>query len=194
MPELKVCGVTSPRDAWLAVEAGAIYVGVIIDAEAPLLVTPEEAKDIASVLPGHVKVVGVVDARKPLNLEVILRSGVKVVQLHWATPATFLRALELLEPYDVSVAVAPTEPSAFKYKGAEYILWDKKDFEGKFASWGSRWAKVGVAGKIAPDNVKAIVYTFKPDLIDVSSGVEVAPGVKDPSKVMKVAEVIGLAL
>jgi len=194
LPELKVCGVTNPEDAEVAVEAGASYVGVIIDAPSPRLVGPEAARDVASVLPSHVKPVGVVDARKPLDLDKVLNSGVKVVQLHWGDESSFLRAKLLLEGYGVSVAVAPLRATPFKYAGAEYVLWDKKSFEEKFVSWGARWTKVGVAGKVTPENVKEVVALFKPDLIDVSSGVEVKPGVKDPEKVMKVAEVIGLAL
>ena len=191
---LKVCGVTRPEDAELAVEVGASYVGIIVDAKSPRLVEPERARDVASVLPRHVKVVGVIDARKPLNLDLILNSGVNVVQLHWGNPETFLAARETLEGYGIRVAVAPERVSTFKYEGAEYVLWDKKDFEGKFHAWGIRWSVLGIAGKVNPENVKEIVSLFKPDLVDVSSGVEKEPGIKDPEKVKRVAEVIGLAV
>jgi len=191
---LKVCGVTRPEDAELAVEAGASYVGIIIGAKSPRLVSPERAKDIASVLPKHVKPVGVVDARKRLDLETVLNSGVTVVQLHWGSPESFLEAKEVLSPYGVSVAVAPERATPFKYEGAEYVLWDKKGWEEKFAFWGLRQGVAGIAGRITPDNVREVVAAFKPDLVDVSSGVEKEPGIKDPAKVRKVAEVIGLAL
>ncbi|NPA85046.1 MAG: phosphoribosylanthranilate isomerase [Crenarchaeota archaeon] len=185
---------TRAEDAELAVEVGASYVGMIIDAPSPRLIPPERARDVASVLPGHVKAVGVVDARKELDLERILNSGVSVVQLHWATPQSFVRARELLGGYGISVAVAPLEAGAFKYSGAEYVLWDKKDWESKFLFWGIRQGISGIAGKITPENVKEIISAFKPDLIDVSSGVEREPGIKDPEKVRRVAEVVGLAL
>ncbi len=191
---LKICGVTRPEDAELAVDVGALYVGVIIGARSPRFVDAGRARDIVSVLPRHVKAVGVVDARKELDLDKVLRSEVQVVQLHWGGPESFLKAKRVLEAYGISVAIAPESLSAFKYEGAEYVLWDKKTLEEKFGSWGLRYARVGVAGRITPENVKEIVSLFKPDLVDVSSGVEKEPGVKDPEKVRKVAEVIGLAL
>ncbi len=190
---LKVCGVTNADDAALAVEVGASYVGMIIDAESPRLVSPERAREIVSVLPNHVKPVGVVDARKELDLEKVLNSGVRVVQLHWANPGSYFKAKEALESYSISVAIAVNELSLWPKVKIEYALVDVKDLDGKLIAWGLRHLKpLGVAGKITPENVKEVVELTKPELVDVSSGVEKEPGKKDPSKLRALAEALGL--
>ena len=190
---LKVCGITNVEDALLAVEVGASYIGMIIDAESPRLIDTSVAKDIASVLPKHVKAVGVVDSRKKLDLEKILDSGVSVVQLHWATPSAYYEAKNTLEPYSINVAVAVTGLNLWPKVNVEYFLVDVKELEGKLISWAFRdKGIVGVAGKITPENVREVVELTKPDLVDVSSGVEAKPGKKDPEKLKALAEALGL--
>ena len=190
---LKVCGITNVEDASLAVEVGASYVGMIIDADSPRLIEANVAKEIVSILPKHVKAVGVVDSRRRLNLDKVLNSNVSVVQLHWATPRAYYEAKETLEPYSISVTVAVSELSLWPKVEAEYFLVDVKDLEGKLISWAFRdKGTVGVAGKITPENVKEVVELTKPDLVDVSSGVEAKPGKKDPEKLRSLAEALGL--
>jgi len=190
---LKVCGVTNVEDATLAVEVGASYVGMIIDAESPRLIDPQKAREIVSILPKHVKPVGVVDARKELDLEKVLDSGVRVVQLHWARPESYFKAKDALEPYSISVAIAVSELKMWPKVKVEYALIDVKDLDGKLIAWGMRHLRpLGVAGKITPENVREVVELTKPDLVDVSSGIEKEPGKKDPSKLKALAEALGL--
>ncbi|UXD22634.1 hypothetical protein IPA_06865 [Ignicoccus pacificus DSM 13166] len=196
--KVKICGVTNPKDAELAVEAGAHYVGVIIGAKSPRLIPPERSKEIASILPSHVKLVGVVDARKELDLDLILRSSVRVVQLHWASYQSYKRALELLKPYSVSVALASPSFKDWPLERleVEYLLVDVKDHEKKAEEVGRArpLAKtLGIAGGLNPNNLRDVLRGVKVDMVDVSSGVEKVKGKKDPEMVRAfVSSALGL--
>jgi len=192
---LKVCGVTNPADAELAVELGASYVGVIVGAKSPRLIDPQRASDIASVLPKHVKLVGVVDARKSLDLDVILNSDVEVVQLHWASYQAYSRAKGILEGYDISIALASQSFKGWPLERleTEYVLVDVKDHARKPEEVGRARALgdvVGVAGSLTPENVKAVINSVKVDMVDVSSGVEERPGKKDRRKLSEFARAV----
>ena len=192
---VKVCGVTNPEDAELVVEAGASYVGVIIDAASPRLIPPKRAFEVGSVLPRHVKLVGVVDARKPLDLDLVLNSGVEVVQLHWASYESYLSAEDLLKPYSISIALASPSFTGWPLEkvNVEYVLVDVKDHNKKPEEVGRARAlgsPVGVAGSLNPENVKEVVKTVKVDMVDVSSGVEERPGKKDPKKLREFVEAV----
>ncbi len=190
---LKICGITNVEDASLAVEYGASYIGMIIDARSPRLIDSRVARDIVSVLPKHVKAVGVVDARKKLDMDKILNSNVNVVQLHWAFPEAYFRAKDTLDHYSISVAIAIDELKLWPKIDVEYILIDVKSVEGKLIAWGFRdKGLLGVAGKITPENVREVVELTKPELVDISSGIELKPGKKDPSKLKALIEALGL--
>ncbi len=194
---LKVCGVTNVDDAIASVEVGALYVGMIIGAKSPRLIDPTRAKEISSSLPKHVKPVGVVDARKEPMLDVVLNSGVRVVQLHWATYESYLRWRDELKHYGISVALA--SPSfrdwPIERLDAEYVLVDVKDHQRKAEEVGRArklGIRVGVAGGLRPDNLSKVLKDLKVELVDVSSGVEREPGRKDLELLRRFAEeVIG---
>ncbi len=195
---LKICGVTNGDDALLAVEAGASYLGFIIDARSPRLVEPKTVRDIISTLPKHVKAVGVVDSRKELNLVRILESGVNVVQLHWSTPERYERVKDLLTSHGLGVALAVNSKARWlsgDFRGVEYLLVDVKDHSKKLEliGWFASFSPplLGVAGGLRVNNLSILKY-LKVDLVDVSSGVEARTGKKDPKLLREFARrVIG---
>ncbi|ALU12444.1 hypothetical protein EYM_03810 [Ignicoccus islandicus DSM 13165] len=198
---LKICGLTNEEDALLAVEVGALYLGFIIDAKSPRLVNPQIVRDIASIIPRHVKIVGVIDSRKEPNIDVILGSSVDIVQLHWAEPESYEKWRHLLSNYDIGIALAVNSQEGWtlnKIRDIEYLLIDVKNHNSKVTL--TTWFKflspplLGVAGGLRVENL-SILKELNVDLVDVSSGIESKPGKKDPVLMRMFAEkVIGLEL
>ena len=191
---LKVCGVTNEGDALLAIEAGALYIGFIIGAKSPRLVDPEIVREISSVFPRHVKAVGVVDARKALDLDLVLKSEVRVVQLHWATWERYEEVKEILANYGIGVALATNSNEGWplsKLIDVEYFLVDVKDHERKvqLVNWFRALSPpiLGVAGGLRVENLE-VLSGLKVDMVDVSSGIELRPGKKDPRLLRAFAE------
>ena len=195
---VKICGITSVDDGLLAARSGADAVGLVLWGGSPRAVDHETAREIADAMPPLVQRVGVfVDPLRDEVARAVDEIGLDVVQLHGnetpqfcrAVPARVLKAMRVGAGFDASVVDA--------YEGAVTgILLDTRA-EGMDAAPGGTgrtfdWTiaravreRVGylvLAGGLTPDNVAGAVATVKPDAVDVSSGVESAPGRKDPRR------------
>jgi phosphoribosylanthranilate isomerase len=196
--EVKFCGLTRASDAAVAAELGASYAGVIF-AGGPRERTPQEAAEIWSAVPPSVRRVGVFGRDVLTRLPAVLRSTpVDVVQLHGDPAAEELQAVRALFSGEVW-AVARTEGAALPstlplyFASADGVVLDAKvsgqlggtgvafDWHGVAAALqalrGS--AKLVVAGGLRAANVAEAVRILHPTVVDVSSGVESAPGIKD---------------
>jgi len=194
--EIKICGLTRPGDALAAAELGASYVGAIF-AGGPRMITPEQAAELFAGLPDEVRRVGVFGADAPREVaRMALVAGLDVVQLH-ADPdtahASRVREETGLEVWGV-VRVAPdsiaeriTELDA----AVDAIVLDAL-VPGKLGGTGIRFdwqatadlarpghARLVVSGGLDAGNVGEAMRRLAPDVIDVSSGVEATPGIKD---------------
>jgi len=206
MTWVKICGITNLEDAQLAVEAGADAVGFVFYEKSPRYVTPEKAREICEKVPGRVEKVGVFVNKPPEELAVVADNvGLSAVQLHgdeYQNPEQYaiggkiffgvpvLNALRDLRGKTPSFAIPQLPVSAG-------ILLDSGTKEarggtGKTFAWGeAKWLVQGlsklhtvvVAGGLTPENVSWAAELLAPWGVDVSSGVEVAPGKKDPGKV-----------
>ncbi len=210
MTLLKICGVTNVRDA-LMVSKYADYVGVVIHSSirTPRLVSRDVARDIVRSIRG-VKAVGVVEG---LGITDAIRLanglGFEVLQYHGELRLSdgveeLLNQLGIrLAPVlsyvgDESIIDRAVRLSSSRH--VEYVLIDAPKvgfvrYEGglklplNVIRRASSLPKVGIAGGIGPGNV-ALVMSYRPYLIDVSSGVEREPGVKDEELVRRLAEVV----
>lgn len=196
---VKVCGVCRPADAALALAAGADYVGVILSRG--FRRSQEEAAAAAIyAAAGTARRAGVfVDEAGPIVQAAASRLGLQVIQLHGAEPPSLAQVLrradvevwKALRPRDAEELLA----AAQAYVGAaDALLLDGAGFGGSGARFDWEMvervrerlpASLGlvVAGGLTPANVAEVVRRLRPDVVDVSSGVEAAPGEKSPQAV-----------
>ncbi len=194
MTRLKICGLTTYEDAACAAEAGADALGFVF-ADSPRRIDPLHAWEILTALGPFVTGVGVfVDLPLPEVRALLDLTGCTVAQLHGHEPPA---DIDLLSPCPVIKAVRVTgalqEEELTPYRAARALLLDSY-VPGKAGGTGQRFDpsiaadlvargwRVIIAGGLTPDNVAEVVQTVRPYGVDVSSGVESAPGRKDHAK------------
>lgn len=190
---------TRPQDAALAAEIGASYLGVVF-ADGPRRVTPMQGRTILDAAGGTVKRVGVFGTNAPDEIaRVSGEARLDVVQLHADPTIADVRAIRKKFHGEVWAAIrivgAHIPPdSKMLFNTADAIVLDARSGQrlggtGKALSWNDLAADLArdrgssavvLAGGLKPDNVASAVLTLAPDVVDVSSGVESSPGVKDP--------------
>jgi phosphoribosylanthranilate isomerase len=188
---VKICGITNLEDALTAVEAGADALGFVF-APSPRQVTPAQAAAILRELPPFVTTVGLVVDQDPAPL--LAECPVQLIQFHGSEPPEALAAYagRSLKAFRLRDA-ADLEPLP-RYTAASALLLDAyvpgipggtgHRFPWELALEAKRFGRpVIVAGGLTPENVAECVTQVRPYGVDVSTGVEAAPGRKDPVKV-----------
>ncbi len=200
-PRIKICGITTAVTLDAAIAARADYVGLTFVLPSPRYLKPSAAAELAARTAGRIGKVGLfVDASDAAIAEAVAAAGLDALQLHGSeTPQ---RAAELRSRYAVpvwkviSVASAADIARADAYAGvADLILFDAKTPKGALPGGMGLvfdWALLnayrgalpwGLAGGLTAENVAGAVHVTGAPLVDTSSGVESAPGVKDHAKV-----------
>ena len=188
---VKICGITSEEDALLAVAMGADAIGFLL-APSKRQITATRARDIAARLPPEVLTVGVFrNELKERVVEFTHAAGLKAVQLHGNETAAESSWVSERVPMVIKAFVAgdPDIDRQADY-GAEVVHVEGKEpgsgvvFDWKLLDTKSR-AKILLAGGLGPDNVASAIEQVRPWGVDVSTGVESSPGVKDPAKVRR---------
>lgn len=202
MVKLKVCGITSLTDALAAVSCGAEYLGFNFYPKSPRYIAPAAARALVEQLPSGVVSIGVfVNAASPETvLDLMRQSGVQLAQLHGDEDAAYcaavgaervIKALRVSDDFDVHCVK--------QYPAAAILLdaYDKKLYggTGKTANWSlareaARLTKIFLAGGLSPDNIAEAIRAVEPFAVDVNSGVESAPGVKDAKKLQALKQAI----
>ncbi len=201
MPEIKFCGITRSVDAELAAELGARYVGVIF-ARSPRQVTEARALEITRAVQGRgVHCIGVFDDGPDRALAVAERLRLDGVQLHGPVEPAAIAAARArfggIVWAVVQVGLYGVPPEAHSlFEVAHGVVLDSRSPRGNGGT-GEAWdwtaaaevvpgmragAQLVVAGGLRPDNVRRAIAALGPDVVDVSSGVETGPGIKDPSR------------
>ncbi|TWS24082.1 phosphoribosylanthranilate isomerase [Tsukamurella sputi] len=182
---VKVCGLRTPEAVDAAVEAGADAVGFVFAPGSVRLIDPASASVLLARVPERVETVGVFRGQ-PIDEVVRLAraSGVGTIQLHGDEPDDhFARAAAGFRTIRAISAARFTESG---HAGQERLLIDAT-VPGSGATFDPADLPVPpsvdwlLAGGLRPDNVAALIDAFEPSGVDVSSGVESAPGVKDPA-------------
>jgi len=189
---IKICGITRLADARFAVREGATAIGMVFWTQSPRRVDPAIAAEIVATLPADVLTVGVfVNATVVEIRDVVKSTGIRVVQLHGDEPTSYVDAID--RPIFRSTTLDNVVDVAHDWPQDTTLLLDKADpvrrgGTGAVVDW-SRAANVArqrrliLAGGLTPDNIEEAIVTVRPYGVDVSSGVEASPGVKDFGKV-----------
>lgn len=188
---VKVCGITREQDARVAVACGASAIGFIFWPKAGRYIEPERAAAIVRTLPPFVTAVGVFVDETAAHVNDVARvAGLGAVQLHGNEPVSMLDALE--RPVVKAVSQID-ESTASMWPERVRLLVDAHDpvnhgGTGRKADWqaAARLAAtrpILLAGGLTPENVVDAVTTVRPFGLDVSSGVEDAPGLKNPDRI-----------
>lgn len=199
---VKICGLTRPADVEAAVAAGAAYVGFVFFPPSPRSVSPEAARALAVEVPaGVAKVALTVDADDAELGAILDRVPVDMLQLHGGeSPARVaetrtrfglpvMKAVGLREPADLraldayaavadQLLVDAKPPAGAALPGGNGLAFDWRLLAGR--RWTRPWM---LAGGLSAENVAEAVRLTGARQVDVSSGVERAPGAKDPVRI-----------
>ncbi len=201
---VKVCGVTRVEDAMLAVELGADFIGLNFWPRSPRYLTLEAARPIVEAVRGPTSLVGVwVDPDRHEVASVDLELQLDLLQFHgdlepgsvsWF-PGRVIKALRVDPDFG--------ENSLLQFDEAWGFLFDRAP-AGVFGGTGESWSyeriadletpkPVLLAGGLNPTNVAAAIAASGADIVDVCSGVEVRPGIKDRALLVRFMEEVGNA-
>ncbi|HEX8154462.1 MAG TPA: phosphoribosylanthranilate isomerase [Thermoanaerobaculia bacterium] len=200
MTRLKICGLTRLEDALYCAERGADFLGFIFVPDSPRYVEPDRAAEIVrrvretSTPP---RMVGVFrDASTDYIRDVAKQVDLDLVQLHGTESEEDLRLLGI--PAIKTFRVGDTLPDTTAFPSAEWLLFDTFDerraggtgrrFDWSLLAMYARTTPFFLSGGITPENVGAAISLVRPDAIDLASGVESEPGIKDHEKLEQLFE------
>ena len=191
---IKICGITSATDATAAVAAGVDAIGLVFHEDSPRAVDPQRATEIVAEVSPFVTVVGLfVDAPEETVDAVLTAVPLNLLQFHGEESADYcahfgrpwIKALRVRAELDIAGACEV-------YRGARGVLLDTwregvpggtgMTFDWDLAPAGLPLPVI-LAGGLTPDNVAGAVRAVRPAAVDVSGGVEAAPGVKDAARI-----------
>ena len=190
---VKICGVTSIEDAIAAVNAGADAVGFMFYERSPRRITTDMASVIKNALPPFVVRVGVFADATENTIRTAMICGLSALQFHGNEPPEFLKRfspITTIKAFRIqnagSLALLPA------YNTSSWLLdsYTPAQLGGTGNTFNWEYARqardlgrpIILAGGLNPDNVADAVRKVRPYAVDVSSGVEFAPGKKDPAK------------
>lgn len=189
---VKICGITRPQDAELAAGLGADALGFVFWPGSPRYVRPEVAASIATNLPAAVMKVGVfVDQPAEEVARIMDQAGLDVAQLHGHESPDYCRGLRckifkaIRMTGNGSVTVSDFGPDVVLLVDAHDPV--RLGGTGRTVNWDAAREIAAtrptiLAGGLNAANIKLAIRSVRPYGIDVSSGVESAPGVKDPAR------------
>lgn len=193
IPRVKICGITRVEDALQACACGADALGLVFYAKSPRCVTPEQARAIIQALPPLVTTVGLFVNEDPQRIrELAGFCGLDIIQLHGDEGAGECDFAPLRSIKALRVKNAASLHGHEQYQTSALLLdaWvagayggTGESFNWELAAGIAHQRPVILAGGLTPGNVTAAVTAVRPYGVDVSSGVESAPGRKDPAKV-----------
>jgi phosphoribosylanthranilate isomerase len=191
---VKICGITNPADAQVAVEAGADALGFIFYDRSPRFIPVKNAVEISRALPPYTLRVGVfVNPSEELVQRAIDECGLNLLQFHGDEPPEFCTQFGLMSMKAFRIRDAGSLRELSKYQTDAWLLdaysSDTLGGTGEKFNWdlaveAQKFGKpIFLAGGLTPENVADAVRQVRPFGVDVASGVESAPGKKDAAKV-----------
>jgi len=211
-PAIKICGISTPATLEAAITARAAHVGLVFFARSPRAVTPVQAAELSARADGRISRVGLfVDADDTARGDAVAAARLDALQLHGEeTPQ---RAAQLRARFDIPVwkalpvaSARDVERAAAYADAVDLVLFDAKTPKGTLpggmglsfdwslvADWKGPVAW-GLAGGLDPSNVADAIRQTRTPLVDTSSGVESAPGIKDEERIAAFCRAVRAAL
>jgi phosphoribosylanthranilate isomerase len=209
MTRVKICGLSTPETMHAALNAGADMVGLVFFERSPRNISYEKAKILADQARGRAKIVALVVDADDERLASITRlvkpdfiqahgdeTPDRVKEITSLTGIPVIKAIKVKDASDIESAKAFTEVAAmilYDAKAPETLVGALPGGNGLSFDWallqGSKQSAFMLSGGLTPDNVAKAIAVTKAPIVDVSSGVEVAPGQKDPDLIRKFIEV-----
>lgn len=193
---VKICGITNVEDALAAVEAGADALGFVFYPPSPRYVAPERVRAIVDRLPPFVTTVGLfVDGSVQTINDIAARCGLDRLQLHGDESPEFCAMVERPVIKAFRIKAANSLVRLPDYKVSAYLLdayvegalpgGTGASFAWELAVQAKPYGPLILAGGLTPENVETAIRQVSPYGVDVSTGVERAPGLKDHAKVRR---------
>ena len=199
--EIKICGITNVRDARVAAAAGADALGFVFYDKSPRYVRPETAREIAVNMSRQIARVGVfVDQHEGEVKEIARFCLLDFIQLHGNESPEYcakfptsrvIKAVSLRDPSDI------TALGRYRVRALLLDTYDASRFggTGRTCNWDlarktARQFPVILAGGLDESNVLSAIRAVSPMGVDVGSGVEASPGIKDPEKVRRIISLV----
>ncbi|MDD2582811.1 MAG: phosphoribosylanthranilate isomerase [Desulfuromonadaceae bacterium] len=189
MVRVKICGITNPEDALMAVEAGADALGFVFFRGSPRYISPRQAADIIRHLPPFVQTVGLfVNEESATVNSVADQCSLDIVQLHGEESPGYCAAIRrrIIKAFRVKDAASLDEITKYPVAACLLDAWSPAahggtgtTFNWDIAARAAASRCIILAGGLTPENVAAAAAIVKPYAVDVSSGVESEPGKKD---------------
>lgn len=200
MIPVKICGITRGEDARLAVKLGAAALGFIFYLPSPRYIAPGRAKTIAGTVGRHIRKVGVFVNSPPEEINTIVdEAGLDLVQLSGDEPPEVCRSVTapviktfhvgadidpaVTHPYDVHAILLDTR-KAGSYGGTG------RPFEWSLVNRNAFTSPLILSGGLTPENILDGIEIVRPDAVDVNSGVEASPGVKDRARMERLFAIL----
>jgi len=198
MVRIKICGITRVEDAFTAVKAGADALGFVFYKKSPRYITPSKARRIIESLPPFISITGVfVNEKQGAISDIAGFCALDAIQLHGDEDCHECHrlkryGLKIIKGFRVGESFNFEAVQAYKVNAYLFDAYDKDGFGGTGKAF--RWellkglksrVPVILSGGLTPDNVREAVQAVDPYAVDVSSGVEKEPGIKDPELVRR---------
>lgn len=203
MVRVKICGITRAEDAFRAVDEGADALGFVFVRSSPRCIAAEAARAIIRTLPPFVTPVGVfVNSPRDEIMKVLELTGIQSLQLHGdetpqdieGYPVPVYKGFRVRPEFDVTLLSGYHAHACLLDAFAEGSHGGTgRTFDWNIAVRAKLHARIILGGGIGPHNVADAIRTVRPYAVDVSSGVESAPGIKDAGKIVELMREVHVA-
>ena len=200
MMPVKICGITSCEDAEIAVNYGASAIGMIFYEGSPRYIYPDKAEEWIAAIPSKMKKVGVFVNEKWKNIKTIVEKlNLDYIQLHGDESPEYCDKMirPVIKAFRIGTDFDPAVLGNFQVHAFLFDTFQKgkRGGTGSSFNWGlisglNRDTPVILSGGLNPDNINEGIETVQPSAVDVNSGVESEPGIKDKVKVEKLFNTI----
>ena len=200
MIPVKICGITSYEDAKIAVNYGASAIGMIFHKESPRYICPHKVSDWIPDIPAKVKKVGVFVDEKQKNIKTIVEElSLDYIQLHGYESSEYCNKMirPVIKAFRVGINFDPSIINDFQVHAFLFDTYQKgkpggtgKGFNWDLISSLKTDIPIILSGGLNHKNIVKGIETVQPSAIDVNSGVELEPGIKDKMKIIELFDSI----